>query len=258
MNFNKLKKLWDNDRSALNGWLMINNNFTAEIMSRQNYDSITIDMQHGLIDYSDLLGMLQAFTGSEITPIVRVPWLDPGHIMKALDAGAYGIICPMINSRSEAEKFVSYMRYPPRGERSFGPTRQNLIIGKDYYLNANDDIICIAMIETKEAMINLKEIISTPGLDAVYVGPADLTLGITEGRLLPGLDREEPEIIDTIKLILETAKQEGKKACLHCVEPSYAKKGIKWGFDLVTLNSDVRLISNAASSSIKEFKNDQN
>mgnify|MGYP005709727129 FL=1 len=106
MTLNRLKKIWDNGEYALNGWLSINNSFIAEIMSRQNYDTLTIDMQHGLIDYSDLIGMLQGITGSNVTPIVRVPWLDPGYIMKALDAGAQGIISPMINNKKEAEAFA--------------------------------------------------------------------------------------------------------------------------------------------------------
>ena len=173
--------------------------------------------------------------------------------MKSLDAGACGIICPMINNREEAEKFVTSMYYPPLGKRSFGPTRQN-IINSNYFENANSEVISIAMIETKDAMKNLSDIISTPGLDAVYIGPADLTLGITQGKLKPGMDREEPEILDAIHEILKTAKKESKKACIHCVKTSYAIKAVKWGFDLVTLNSDVRLLSSAALSSIEEFR----
>ena len=255
MTLNRLKKIWDNGEYALNGWLSINNSFIAEIMSRQNYDTLTIDMQHGLIDYSDLIGMLQGISGSNVTPIVRVPWLDPGYIMKALDAGAQGIISPMINNKQEAEEFVSYMRYPPLGNRSFGPTRQNIVQGSDYYKTANENVLCIAMIETAEAMKNLEEIISTDGLDAVYIGPADLTLGTTEGRLPPGMDREEEEMIDRIKTILGAAKKAEKKACLHCVKTSYAIQSIKWGFDLVTLNSDTRLLVSSASHSINEFRN---
>ena len=250
----KLKRLWEEEKSVLNGWLFINCTLTAEIMSRQNYDSLTIDMQHGLIDYPDLLGMLQGITGSEVTPLVRVPWLDPAYIMKALDAGASGIICPMINNRIEAEKLVSYMKYPPLGNRSFGPIRQNIVNGSDYYNNANDSVICLAMIETEDAMLNIQEIVSTPGLDGVYIGPADLTIGTTKGRLSPGMDREEDEMLKRIQTILKIAKKEKKKACLHCTSPIYAIKAIKWGFDLVTLNSDTRLLASAASDSIKEFR----
>jgi len=248
-----LRTLWNRNKPVLNGWLQIDCPLTAEIMSKQDYDSITIDMQHGIIGYTGSVSMLQSMHSSGVTPIVRVPWLDPSPIMKALDAGAYGIICPMINNRAEAEQFVSYMRYPPLGCRSFGPTRHN-IIEKDYFQNANSEVICIAMIETAEAMKNLNEIISTPGLDAVYIGPADLTLGVTNGKLPPGMDREEPLMVKTIKQILEVTKKEGKKACLHCVKPDYAIKAISWGFDLVTLNSDSRLLSSAASDSIKAFR----
>ena len=255
MTQNRLKKIWENGEFALNGWVSINNSFIAEIMSRQNYDTLTIDMQHGLIDYSDLIGMLQGITGSNVTPIVRVPWLVPSYIMKALDAGAQGIISPMINNKEEAEEFVSYMRYPPLGNRSFGPTRQNIIQGPDYYKTANENVLCIAMIETAEAMENLEKIINTNGLDAVYIGPADLTLGTTEGKLPPGMDREEEEMIDRIKTILRAAKKAEKKACLHCVKTSYAIQAIKWGFDLVTLNSDTRLLVSSASHSINEFRN---
>ena len=255
MTTNKLKKIWDKNNYALNGWVSINNPFSAEIMSRQNYDTLTIDMQHGLIDYSDLIGILQAITGSGVMPIVRVPWLDPAYIMKSLDAGAEGIICPMINNKQEAEQFVSFMKYPPLGNRSFGPTRQNVVNGTDYFKNANNNVLCIAMIETDEAMKNLNEIISTDGLDAVYIGPADLTLGTTQGRLPPGMDREEEEMIERIKNILSVSKKLGKRACLHCVKTSYAIQAIKWGFDLVTLNSDTRLLASSAADSINEFRN---
>lgn len=255
MSKNKLKEIWNSNNYALNGWISINNPFSAEIMSRQNYDTLTIDMQHGLIDYSDLLGILQAITGSGVMPIVRVPWLDPGYIMKALDAGAEGIICPMINNKKEAEQFVSFMKYPPLGNRSFGPTRQNIISGNNYYSNANENVLCIAMIETEEAMKNLSDIISTDGLDAVYIGPADLTLGTTKGRLPPGMDREEEEMVGRIKTILSESKKAEKKACLHCVKTSYAIKAVRWGFDLVTLNSDTRLLASSALNSITEFRN---
>ena len=255
MRKNKIKQMMKDGKSVINGWLQIPSTVSAEVMTHQGWDSLTIDMQHGLIDYSDLLGILQAITGSDVMPIVRVPWLDPGYIMKALDTGAEGIICPMINNKKEAEQFVSFMKYPPLGNRSFGPTRQNIITGNNYYSNANDNVLCIAMIETEEAMKNLSDIISTDGLDAVYIGPADLTLGTTKGRLPPGMDREEEEMVERIKTILSEAKKADKKACLHCVKTSYAIEAVKWGFDLVTLNSDTRLLASSASNSINEFRN---
>ena len=152
---------------------------------------------------------------------MRVPWLEPGAIMRAMDAGAEGIICPMVNNRQQAEELVSYMRYPPLGTRSFGPTRIGVSAGADYAANANEQVLCLAMIETAEAMENLDEIVSTPGLDGIYVGPADLTLGITNGRMAPGADYEDEEIVAAIKKILAACKTADIFCCLHCGSADY-------------------------------------
>ena len=125
---------------ALNGWLSIANAFTAEILSEQGYDSITIDLQHGVIGYQAAVGMLQAMRSSDVTPLIRVPWLDPAAIMRALDAGAYGVICPMINNGAEAAELASYVRYPPEGTRSLGPTRANFSAGPNYATEADSEI----------------------------------------------------------------------------------------------------------------------
>lgn len=251
---NKLKQIWSEGRCALNGWLSIANSFSAEVMAAQDYDSITIDMQHGIIDYQASVGMLQAMRSSRAVPLVRVPWLEPAHVMKALDAGAYGLICPMINSRHQAEQFVSFARYPPSGVRSYGPSRAVYSAGDNYRDEADEQILCFGMIETAEAMRNLEEIVSTPNLDGVYIGPADLTLGLTGRKYPPGFDREEPEIVDAIHRILEVAHAAGKRAALHCGSATYASKAARWGFDLVTLSNDIRLLAGAAENSVKSFR----
>ncbi|MCY1539877.1 2-keto-3-deoxy-L-rhamnonate aldolase [compost metagenome] len=174
--------------------------------------------------------------------------------MKALDAGAYGIICPMINNAEQAAQLVSFVRYPPMGVRSFGPTRASISAGANYGREANDSILCFAMIETREAMENLAEIAATPGLDGVYIGPADLTIGLTGMCYPTGFDREEPEMIKAIRHILETAHAHGIKAALHCGSASYALRAIDWGFDLVTLANDVRMLTNASSAALKEMR----
>ena len=251
---NGVKKLWAEGAPAINGWLSIGDTFTAEIMAAQGYDCITIDMQHGALDYSAALPMMQAMRASGKTLMARVPWNDPAMIMKALDAGAYGIICPMINNRKEAETFVSSMRYPPHGTRSFGPTRVNFAAGAGYAEEANSEMLAIAMIETAEAVENLEEIVSTPGLDAIYIGPADLTLGFMNGELPPGFDREEPVMIEVIKRILAAAKAANIRACLHCGTPEYAAKAIEWGFNLTTISGDSRLLAAASAASVKHIR----
>jgi 4-hydroxy-2-oxoheptanedioate aldolase len=251
---NHIKTLWSQGKPVLNGWLSIGNTFTAEIMAAQGYDSICVDLQHGVVDYQVAVGMFQAMQASAVTPLGRVPWLDPALIMKILDAGAYGVICPMINNRAQAEAFVSCVRYPPLGVRSYGPTRANFSAGTNYFLEAEDQILSIAMIETREAIDNIEEIVTTPGLDAVYIGPADLTIGLTGKRYPVGFDRTEPEIVDAIKTILAAAHRAGIKAILHCGTANYAMQAIDWGFDMVTVSGDTRLLAGAAAASVAEFR----
>jgi 4-hydroxy-2-oxoheptanedioate aldolase len=254
MRQNNVKALWREGKPALNGWLSIANAFTAEIMSAQGYDSITIDLQHGAVDYQTAVSMFQAMRASDVVPMARVPWLDAGAIMKMLDAGAFGIICPMINTPQEAERLVSYMRYPPVGTRSFGPTRAAFSAGPGYGPDADDEILCFAMIETAEAMRNLDAICATPGLDGVYVGPADLTLALTGRRYRTGFDREEPEMVEAIRGIADTAHKAGIRAALHNGTPDYAVKAAGWGFDLLTVSNDVRLPAGAAEASVSSFR----
>ena len=250
---NKLKDIWAEGRCVLHGWLSIGNPFTAEIMAAQGYDAISIDIQHGALDYSAVLPMFQAMRASGVVAMARVPWLDPAAIMKTLDAGAMGIICPMINSRAEAEEFVSYLRYPPKGQRSFGPTRAGVVM-PGYGLAMNDEILAFAMIETQVGMDNLEEIAATQGLDGIYVGPADLTLGTKAGRLPPGFDRQEDEMIALIQRIATVCRAAGIKAALHCGTPEYAAKAISWGYHMTTVSGDTRLLAGAAAASVARWR----
>jgi 4-hydroxy-2-oxoheptanedioate aldolase len=250
---NKLKRQWSEGRPAINGWLSIGDAFTAEIMAAQGYDSLTIDIQHGALDYARALTMFQAMRASGVTLIARVPWREPGIIMKMLDAGAQGIICPMVNSAQDAAEFVSFMRYPPNGQRSFGPTRATFAYG-GYGIAADDQVLALAMIETQQGLDNLEAIAGTPGLDGIYIGPADLTLTTQKGRLPPGFDREEPEMVALIQRVLHVCKQTGIRSCLHCGTPEYAARAIDWGFDLTTVSGDSRLLSAAAAASVATWR----
>jgi 4-hydroxy-2-oxoheptanedioate aldolase len=251
---NRLKQLWAEGKPTINGWCSIGNPFTAEIMAAQGYDSVTIDVQHGALDYSSVLPMLQAMRASGVVPMTRVPWLEPGIIMKMLDAGAYGVICPMVSTAEQAAEFVSYMRYPPLGQRSYGPTRVSFSAGSNYGSEANSELLAFAMIETAEGMANLGAIAATPGLDGIYVGPADLTLGLTQGRLAPGFDREEPEMIAALHQIIAACKTNGVRAALHCGTPEYAGRAIGWGFNMTTVSGDSRLLAAAAGASVVKFR----
>ncbi len=251
---NPIKTLWAENKPVINGWLSVGSSFTAEIMASAGYDSVTADLQHGAFDYHAALTMFQAMRASGVAVMARVPWLDGGAIMKVLDAGAYGVICPMINTRQEAERLVSFVRYPPQGTRSFGPTRVNFAAGANYGGEADATVVCFAMIETREAFDNVEAIVATPGLDGVYIGPADLTLGLTGKTYRTGFDREEPEMVEAIRHILDTAHRAGIRAGLHTGSAAYAAKAIGWGFDLVTISNDVRLLAGAAEASVSEVR----
>jgi 4-hydroxy-2-oxoheptanedioate aldolase len=248
---NNIRTIWQQKGHVVNGWLGLPSSFSAEVMAHAGWDSLCVDLQHGLIDYQMAVGMLQAICTTEVTPIARVPWNDPAIIMKCLDAGAYGIICPMINSREEAERFVRACRYAPRGYRSSGPIRAAVWAGDDYHAKADDTILTFAMIETAEAVKNLDAILSVPGLDAVYIGPSDLS--ITLGGK-PGLDQTDPKVVDAIDQILAGCKRHGVHAGLHTGSPAYAKAMIAKGFEFVTLLSDTRLLAQAAAQIVKETK----
>jgi len=251
---NRLKEAWSEGRPTINGWCSIGNPFVAEIMAAQGFDSVTVDMQHGALDYSQLLPMFQAMRASGAVLMARVPWLEPGIIMKALDAGAMGIICPMVNNAEEAARLVSYLRYPPLGQRSYGPTRVGVAAGPSYAKEANGNILAFAMVETAEAMANLEGIAATPGLDGIYVGPADLSLSLSQGRLAPGFDREEPEMVAALKRIAEVCRLHGIRAGLHCGTPDYALKAAGWGYDLTTVGGDARFLAAAAGAAVAGFR----
>ncbi len=246
---NRLKQLWDDGKPAINGWLAIPSGFSAEVMAQGGWDSVTVDMQHGVQDYQTMVACFQAMQSHPVLPMVRVPWNEPGIIGKVLDAGAYGVICPMINTKAEAEAFVSYCRYPPAGKRSNGPIRAGIYgVGTTYQSTANQEVLCLPMIETQEAVDNLDAILDVPGIDAVYIGPSDL--GFSMG-LIPVLDREEPVIMDIYKKILDATKKRGLRACVHCLTPAYAKRMIAMGFNLVTLGNDSGLLLGAARAAVK-------
>lgn len=251
MRANEIRKKWSKGEAVVNGWLAIPSSFSAETMAHQGWDSITIDMQHGMVDYQVAVAMLQGISTTGTMPLARVPWLDPGIIMKMLDAGSYGVICPMVNSADDAERFVTACRYPPRGQRSFGPIRASLYAGGDYAQHANDEIIPFAMIETAEALDNLDDILSVEGVDAIYIGPADLSnaLGCT-----PKLDQDEKPVVEAIDYIVRKALEKGVTPGIHNLTPEYALKMIDKGFQFVTISSDARLLASAAAAAIGKMR----
>ena len=247
MRENRLKALWAADRAALGGWLVLPSNISAEYMAHAGFDWLCIDMQHGSIDYQVALSMLQAISTTDTVPIVRVSWNEPGIIMKTLDAGAYGVIVPMVNSRAEAEAAVAACRYAPQGNRSYGPGRVVLYAGSDYFRHANKTVLCICMIETREAIERAEEIVSTPGLDAIYIGPSDLSVSL---GLPPASDQDAPEFTSAIEKVLAACKKHGVIAGAHCGTTDVAKKRISQGFRFVQMADDAGALVRSSMASL--------
>lgn len=248
---NRMKQNWREGRHVTVGWLGIASTHSAEVMARLGFDALCVDMQHGLIDYSNVWPMFQAISQTDTVPIVRVPWNDPQIIMKVLDAGAYGVIVPLINNADEAARAVAACRYPPDGIRSYGPIRAAAYGGADYAAHANDEIVVLGMIETKDGIQNLETICATPGLDGVYVGPADLSYALD---LPPMADNPNPIHIEMCDRIVATAHRHGKKAGLHTNSAAFSANAIKRGFDYVTLTTDVVSITRGAKRELDDLR----
>jgi 4-hydroxy-2-oxoheptanedioate aldolase len=251
MRENRIRNIWKAGGAVVNGWLAIPAGFSAETMAHQGWDSLTIDMQHGVMDYQAAVNMLTAISTTGTVPVVRVPWLDPGILMKMLDAGAYALICPMVNTPEDAEKLVAATHYPPRGFRSMGPIRATLYGGADYQKHANDTVVVFAMIETRQALDNLDAILAVKGLDAVYIGPADLSLAL---GCNPTFDDVDKPVAGAIDMILAKAKERGVVAGIHNGTPEAALKRIARGFQFVTISSDARLMAAGAQQVVAKMR----
>jgi 4-hydroxy-2-oxoheptanedioate aldolase len=235
MRLNKVKQIWREGKPAVGAWLSIPSGFSAEVMAHTGVDWLCIDMQHGCIDYSDVVPMLTAISTTDVTPFVRVPWNEPSVIMKVLDAGAYGVIVPMVSNKEEAEKAVAACRYPPSGMRSNGPNRALLYGGADYQKHSDKEMACVVMIETVEGIEKMEEIISTPGVDAAYIGPTDLALAL---GLAPVMDNDDPKHVATVNKMLEICKKHNVVAGIHTGSSKFTQRYIDQGFQMVMLVAD--------------------
>ena len=251
MRENRVKSIWGEGGVVHNGWLHVTSPFAVEVMAHAGYDCLTVDTQHGPPDIGSAIPMFQAISTTDVVPFARVGWNEPGTIMKLLDAGCYGVICPMIEGRKDAEAFVGACRYPPEGYRSYGPFRANIYGGEDYAENANETVVTMAMIETRAALDDLDGILSVPGLDAVFIGPSDLGQGLGLG---PGMDREEPEVVEAIDRIVGSARDKGLAAGIFTASTEYAGRMIDKGFNFVNVASDVRLMAGAASAAVSALR----
>ncbi len=245
---NKLKARLRSGNACVNAWLAIPSGFSAEVVAQCGFDSVTVDMQHGVQDYLSMVQCFQAMDKYPVTPLVRIPWNEPGIIGKVLDGGAWGVICPMVNTPAEAKALTSACLYPPQGRRSNGPIRAAAYgEASPYQSIANDEVLVMPMIETQEALDNLDAILDVPGISGIYIGPSDL--GFSLG-LKPMLDREEPQILAIYEKLIQATGKRGLFAGIHNMTGAYAARMIGMGFRFVTLFNDSGLLARAARAEI--------
>ena len=234
-----LREMWKRGEHAWGGWCTIPSAWSAEVMGRAGFDYVTVDMQHGLIGYADMVGMVQAIQGADTTAIVRVPWNAPDHIMRALDAGARGVIVPMVNSREEALIAAGACRYAPDGYRSWGPTRSRVVL-EDYTVEtANTDVICCVMIETLAGVGRVDEIAAVPGVDVIYIGPNDLAVSIGAALNYAPESGEHRRLIDTT---IAACGQHGKVAGIQCSGVEHGRLWAETGVQMLSVVNDTSVL----------------
>jgi 4-hydroxy-2-oxoheptanedioate aldolase len=251
MRTNKVKQMWRTGSPVAMGWCATPDPFTTEVMARAGFDALVLDMQHGMAIGPDRAATwLQIVGQTEVTPFVRIPWNEPVFAQQVLDAGAMGIIVPMVNTLADAVKAAGACRYPPVGYRSNGANRASFL-GADYLTTANAEIACLVQIETVEAVKNIESMADVPGLDGYYIGPSDLaiSMGIPSGQ-----GRESPQHADAVQKVLGVAKKQGRVACIHVGGPEEAARRWRQGFVLSNLCTDVSLLGAACIQAVSEFR----
>jgi 4-hydroxy-2-oxoheptanedioate aldolase len=240
---NPIREIWAGDRPAFGLWSVMPGTTGAEILAKAGADYVCVDQQHGVIDYGSMAPMFQAIRAGGAAPITRVLSNDPFLIMKALDAGSWGVIVPLVNSAEDAARAVSACRYPPQGIRSFGPVLAADVIGSRDPEELGGKVVCLVMVETREALERVGEIAATPGLDGVYIGPSDLALSL---GLPPTLEIMEGEHAEAVERIREACHRNGIAAGIHSPSGEWARRHAQAGFDLITVASDAPLLRGAA------------
>jgi 4-hydroxy-2-oxoheptanedioate aldolase len=246
----RLRAKWDAGEATLGLWAGIPSSLTAELAATVGYDYVCVDLQHGLSDETTMVSMFQATVAAGSTALARVAWNEPWLIMRALDLGAAGVIVPLVGSGAEAARAVQACKYPPEGGRSYGPIRAELAVGSSAPDELAAAVLCFAMVETREGLERLDEIASTPGLDGIYVGPADLSLAL--GLTPPAVG--SPPLEDAIARVRETAHAHGLIAGMHCAGGHAARARAAEGFELITVGVDSSMFKSTISRELADAR----
>jgi 4-hydroxy-2-oxoheptanedioate aldolase len=241
--------------TVFSSWCTLGSPVAAEAIAREGYASVVLDQQHGLWETASIIAGINGLSLAGAAPVVRVPVADFAFVSRALDFGAEAIIAPMINNESDARQFAGAAKYPPLGERSWGPQRAMMLQGKsvatDYLREANDGTLTFAMIETTTALGNVDAIAATPGIDALFIGPYDLSTALSGGK---AQDVQAPEVERAIDKIGAAAAKAGKISGIFCRDAERGLAMAKRGFRFVTVGSDYGILREGAAAQVKALK----
>lgn len=242
---------WAAGETAFAAWLSLESPAAAAAVASAGFDAVVVDLQHGHAKLADLPGLSATLESFPAVPFVRAAWNHPADLMRSLDLGFRGVICPMVGSRAEAEAFVAACRYPPVGTRSYGPIHGAFGRGRDHTRATEEAILLFAMIETAEGLANLDEIASTPGLDGLFVGPADLSLGM---GLDTFADLTDPALLAALDSVIAAALDHDLAPGIHAPSPPDAAAMARRGFRFVSCAVDEDLLREAADVALRETR----
>ncbi len=241
--------------TIFSAWCTLASPLAAETIAREGFAAVVLDVQHGLWDTASLIAGIGAVHHGGATPIVRVPLEDSAFVSRALDCGAEAIIAPMINSAADAKKFAAVAKFPPLGERSWGPQRAMALQGRsntvDYLREANAGTLTLAMIETPAALANVDAIAATPGIDALFIGPYDLSTALSGGT---AQDVQAPQVERAIDQICAAAVKAKKIPGIYCRDAERALAMSRRGFKFITIGSDLGIVREGAAAVLKALK----
>jgi 4-hydroxy-2-oxoheptanedioate aldolase len=242
----RLRAKWSDGQPAFGLWAGIDSSHTAELAAAVGFDYVCVDLQHGMSDERTMVAMFEATAAAGSTPLARVAWNEPWLLMRALDLGAAGVIVPLVGSGEEAARAVRACKFPPDGNRSYGPIRATLVVGSAAPAALDGNVLCFVMVETKDGLDRLEEIAATPGLDGIYIGPADLALAL---GLTPGIKDSAP-LMQAIARVREVCDAHGLIAGMHCGSGPEARARAQDGFRLVTVGVDSSLFAGAIAAEL--------
>ncbi|KQW44848.1 MULTISPECIES: HpcH/HpaI aldolase/citrate lyase family protein [unclassified Roseateles] len=238
MKSNRLLEIFRSSQAAVAGWMSLDSAYAAELVGCSGFDAVVVDCQHGMAGHAQMVAMLQALSHTPAVPLVRVSQNNLAEINRALDAGAWGVICPLVNTAVEALAFGRACRYPldgVEGDRSFGPARGLLVGGADYPQHANANVLALAMIETRAGLDAVEAIAAVPQIDGLFIGPSDLGIALGLG---PGASHEHPMLADAIRRIQAACRTVDKVAGIWCGSAEMARAMQAQGLQLVAPGHD--------------------